>query len=290
MAVSIPDDARRQPDGGLSMDDGGGFAASLSWKGPYNSLAAAAANIAYGDAIPEQDDLPGNWYVSSFDLKRVNADNGVLTVAGRIDPPSSSSSGGVSTPIRDLWSLKSVRNDVSILAYCGTSANNPNRVAIEKWLKESDGELANGYAYREADGKVVSIAAEPEISYSIPVIKKLQEGTESVIRFYPQVMRRRTYYKPPADVFENLGYVNEPSYQASDITFAPDGLSEVIANHEWLKVQDDCDEQGDGKWLRTESWIGILKASSPDGHPWDPDLYGEDRWDMPADAPGEVAE
>ena len=284
MAVSIPSSATRQPTGGFAMDDGGGFSDSVSWKGNFDDLAACAAAISPGDPLPALEDLPGQWRVSSFDLQRVNADVGVLAVAGRHSLDSSISPGGgaSSTPIRDVWSLKSVRNDVSVLAYCGTSAANPNRAAIERWMREPDPKLANEYKYTDADGDEVDIAAVPEISLSVPLIDKIREGTERVIRFYPQLTRRRTYYAAPADAFESLSYVDEPPYSAGVRTLAPDGVSSVISAHEWLKVQDDCDEQADGKWVRTESWIGIEKTDANQGHPWDPDLYGAERWGMPA--------
>ena len=287
MAVSIPATAQRQPSGGFSMDEGGGFSAVVSWKGDYSDLAECAAEIGLGDSITVTD-LPGSWLVRSFDLQRVNADLAVLTISLKhTDESSQSESGSSTTPIRDVWSLKSVRNDVSVLAYCGTSANNPNRAVVEKWMREPDAKLANEHKYTDGDGQLVDIAADPLISYTVPLIEKIQAGTERVIRFYPQITRRRTYYNAPADAFSNLSYVEEPPYSAGPATLSPDGIAAVIGDHEWLKVQDDCDEQSDGKWVRTESWIGILKTDATGDHPWDPDLYGEDRWQMPADAPGD---
>ena len=35
------------------------------------------------------------------------------------------------------------------------------------------------------------------------------------------------------------------------------------------------------KYQGTPNW-GMLKDDNPDGHPWDPDLYGPKRWSMPA--------
>ena len=61
-------------------------------------------------------------------------------------------------------------------------------------------------------------------------------------------------------------------------------MDALINAHQWLKVQADCDEQQDGTWMRTESWIGILKTDKNNGTPWNADLYGENRWQMPHDA------
>ena len=283
MAISIPTGAKLQPMDQASAASDGSLSLSVSWKGLYAELLSAAEAIESGDALPEPY---SDWRAQAWDVRKGNAAYGVLTIsATRTDSTSSSQEGGGSTePIRDIFSLKSVRNDVSIFAYCGTSANNPSRVAVEKWMRESDSSLAKEYKYRESDGTVVDIANTPEISYSIPLIKKIEKGIESVIRFYPQLTRRRLYYAPPPDAFSNLGRVDTPPSPGGGKTLAPDGIATVISDHEWLKVQDDCDEQQDGKWMRTESWIGILKDDSSEQHAWDPDLYGDSRWKMPHDA------
>ena len=285
MAVKIPSGAVRQPDGGISVDEDGAISASLSWKGDYDDLAALVASIPTGDELTA-DDLPFSAVVRNAALRRVNADLGVLTVEVKgVSATVSTQGGGSSTyPIRDQWSLKSVRNDVSVLAYCSESPSGPNRAAIERWMREPDPALASNFKYRDADGNEVDIAEDPMTTNSVDLIRKLMKGTERVIRFYPQITRRRLYYNPPADAFGGLSYVDTPPYSAASGRLAPDGISAVISAHEWLKVQDDCDEQQDGKWMRTESWIGILKDDSGEQHAWDWDLYGPSRWKMPHDA------
>ena len=284
MAVSIPTGAKRQPDGGMAKDEDGAISASLSWKGDYDDLANLLVSIMPGDELAAAD-LPFAAVVTSASLRRANADCGVLTLEVKGKSSTTSTSSGSSTnPIRDQWSLKSVRNDVSVLAYCSESPSGPNRAAIERWMREPDPALASNFKYRDTDGNEVDIAEDPMTTNSVDLIRKLMKGTERVIRFYPQITRRRLYYNPPADTFQGLSYVGAPPYSAGAVTLAPDGISAVISAHEWLKVQDDCDEQQDGKWMRTESWIGILKDDSSEQHAWDPDLYGDSRWKMPHDA------
>lgn len=293
MAMTIDNRLHLQPTDEITWDDDGAETLTLEWKGPYAACKATAVTAKRGDEIPTVADgnaytpdseFYAGYYVASARVRRGNGDTAVLSIACRkADTTTSQESGGSTEPIRDIFSLKSVRNDVSILAYCGQSASNPNRVAVEKWMRESDSALANALKYRESDGTVVEISEDPILKATVPLIEKIRKGVERVIRFYPQLTRRRLYYAPPADPFTNLGYVDTPPTPGSTRTLAPSGISTVIGTYEWLKVQDDCDEQQDGKWMRVESWIGILKTDAEDGqHPWDPDLYGPDRWPMPA--------
>lgn len=279
MAVNIPSSARLQPSDQANMDESSTRGISVTWKGPYGELMTAASGISPGDALPSPY---SSWFAKTWSTQKTNGGYGTLTVnAVPGDQVSTPEPGGSpsTVPLRDTYSLKSVRNDVSILGYCGPSeGSNPYRPLIEKWMKESDAELAGEFCFRQKDGSIYNIADERPVTKRL--IDKMLRGVESVIRFYPQVTRKRIYYAPPIGLFDKLGFVDTPP-SPDTLTLAPDGITRVIDAHEWLKVQDDCDEQTDGKWARTESWLGILKTDSNQGHPWDPDLYGEDRWPMP---------
>ena len=294
MAMTINSTLHLQPTDEAALDAEGAETLSLEWKGTYAACKSTADTIEPGGTIPTTSG--GNAYTPdsahyagyhavSWTVRRGNGGTAVLAVACRkSDPADSSQQGGSSTlPFRDVISLKSVRNDVSILAYCSSSPSGPNRVAAEKWMREADSKLANEYKFREADGTVVSIRDEPLYAATEGLIAKIMKGTERVIRFYPQITRRRSYYAPPTGLFQKLSYVDTPPSPSIN-TLGPDGLSALVSAHEWLKVQDDCDEQQDRTWMRTESWIGILKDDSGEQHPWDPDLYGASRWKMPHDA------
>jgi hypothetical protein len=125
---------------------------------------------------------------------------------------------------------------------------------------------------------------EPLLKCTVPLVEKIMAGTERVIRFYPQLTIRRSYNAPPTGVFEKLSFIDAPPAPSSEKTLAPSGVAVLINAHQWLKVQDDCDEQQDRTWMRVESWIGILKTDANDQKPWDRNLYGDgnDRWSMPA--------
>ena len=280
-----------QPTDEAALDTEGAETLTLEWKGTYAACKATAntikpgiliPTIANGNAYTPDSALYAGYHAVAWTVRRGNGDTAVLAVSCRKSDPvdSSQETGDSTTPFRDVISLKSVRNDVSILAYCGTSASQPNRAAIERWMREPDPKLAAAFKYTDENGTTVDMNEEPLLKASVPLVEKIMAGTERVIRFYPQITRRRSYYAPPSDLFQKLSYIDTPPSPSVN-TLGPNGLSTLISDHQWLKVQDDCDEQQDRTWMRTESWIGIALTDSSDGSPWDADLYGASRWAMP---------
>ena len=278
MSWSVPSGAERQPDDREGRSDTGETTAAFSWKGDYDDLATAA------HALVKGDEIDAGWIYSSHDLRRVPGDLGVLTLNCVPDPGTEGGDDeqgeeGEEKPLKDLWGLKSVRNDVSIMAYCGSGENNPKRALIEAWMKEPDGELAKDYQYKAEDGRIVELTQD---AATMDLIAKIEKGIESVIRFYPVVTRTRTYANCPPKCLENLGLIDTPPAPGADAK-TPNGLAQAIADYQWLKVQDDAQEQPDGNFDRIESWMGILKTDGNNNSPWDADLYGANRWPMPYD-------
>lgn len=271
-----PTGAVAQPDEMAGCDDTGNLKKSFSWKGPYTDLETAGKGIAKGDVVAS------GWVASSWSVRRTPGDYGVLTV--ECTPPSPTSGSGSSTvvePLKDIWSIKSVRNDVSIMAYCGSGENEPNRALIEAWMKEPDGKLAKLHQFRQTDGEIVQLT---DHAATMDLVQKIEKGIEAVIRFYPVVTRTRTYADCPPACLEKVGFVDTPP-APSGTAKKPSGLAAAVNAHQWLKVQDDAQEQTDGKWTRTESWMGIAKSDANNGAPWDAGLYGTEestqRWSMP---------
>lgn len=273
MAVNIPASAYKQVRKSRQLDQNGqGY--QVQYKGTsYEALETAAAAFKKGDVVET------GWILDSWALEGVPGGGGLLTITCA---PNDSGSGGVQKALKAVWTCKSVRNDISILAYCGPSeGNNPNRVALELWMKETDAELANEFKYKKNDQ-----AAEEELSAaSKAVARKILKGVESVIRFYPVLTCTSTWSRIPGTFMEDLGFVDTPGAPSADETLAPSNLSTIISGHEWLKVQDDVTELPDGKFTRTESWMGVKKTDAQSGTTaFDPDLYGENRWTMPYSA------
>lgn len=274
MAWNLPSGAYQQPDENVGRSQQGDKSRSISFKGPFDPLQSAA------DALQKGDVIVTGWVYSSHELRRAPGDLGVLTISctppnpeGEEDPETGEKS---VEPLKDIWSIKSVRNDVSIMAYCGPSEGaNPNRAMIEAWMKEPDGKLAKMHQFKTSDGEIEELTGA-----SLALVQKIEKGIEAVIRFYPVVTRTRTYADCPPACLENIGFIDTPPAPAGTAK-KPSGLATAVNAHQWLKVQDDAQEQTDGNWTRTESWMGIAKSDNPDDSPWDADLYGANRWPMP---------
>lgn len=279
---TTPSGCYRQPTEGRGEGENGARTETIVYKGLYATLKT------YTDSLHGGDTIETDYIVTTWQLQRGNGGTGVLTVnclpkdartAGDDTPGQETSP--EQKPIKDVWSVHNVRNDKNVLAYCGDSPGaNALRTQVERWMKETDGDLAEAYSYREPDGSVTVLT---ENSQQIAAL--IAAGVESVIRFYPVVTRRRTYSEPPDDCLDNIGFKDTPPVGGSSLSpnvKKPSKLADRIDEYDWLKMQDDVEEQSDNTFVRTESWWGV-KAS--DGG-WKDELYGANRWSMPADFTG----
>ena len=267
MAVNIPSSALKQVRKTRELNQNGqGY--QIQYKGTsYAALETAAAAFKKGDVVET------GWILDSWHIEGVPGGGGILTIT--CGPDDSGGSGGTQKALKAVWTCKSVRNDVSILAYCGPSGSHPNRVEIELWQKETDAAVANEFKYHPSEN-----SAPVEMNeLSKAVAEKIAKGVESVIRFYPVLTCTSTWSRIPGTFIDDLGFIDTPGAPSADETLAPTNLSTIISAYEWLKVQDDVGELPDGKFTRTESWMGIKKTDGQNA--WDPDLYGANRWSMP---------
>lgn len=264
--VTVPASAVEQPSEGQALAESGERTFTRSFKGPYAALKALADGVSNGDTL-------GGRAVRGHSLARCPGDYGVLTFTLLAD---AGTEGGLPKAMRASWTCRSVRNDVSVLAYCGGAAS---RVALELWMKEADADLADANQYHRTETETDTLNSQEQA-----IADKVRKGVESVIRFYPVLTCTSTWPRVPRTFMERLGYADTPGAPAADETHAPSNLASVISAHHWLKCQDDVVETGDGRWQRTESWMGIPKADGAAG--WDADLYGESRWPMPVSSAG----
>lgn len=264
--VTVPASAVEQPAEGQALTEAGDRTFTRSFKGPYAALKALADGTSNGDTL-------GGRTVRGHSLARCPGDYGVLTFTLLKD---AGEAAGLPKALRAAWTCRSVRNDVSVLAYCGGAAS---RVALELWMKEADADLADANQYHRTETETDTLNSQEQA-----IADKVRRGVESVIRFYPVLTCTSTWSRIPRTFMEHLGYVDSPAAPAADETHAPSNLASVISSHSWLKCQDDVGETGDGKWQLTESWMGIPKADGAAG--WDADLYGSNRWPMPVSSAG----
>ena len=264
MAVVIPQSALKQVQHRLSMDAEANRGHLIQYKDTsFDDLKTAAASFARGDVVET------GWLLDSWTLEGVPGGGGMLTLQCI---PAAGTGGGTSgsTALRAVWTCKSVRNDVSILAYCGGAAS---RVNLELWMKETDAAVADNNQFHATETTIDSLNSQ-----EIAIADKIRKGIDTVVRFYPVLTCKSTWSTIPGSFLTKLGFVDSPAAPAADEVIAPANLSTVISGHSWLKVQDDVDQTGNGRYQRIESWMGL------DGT-WDADLYGttssQNRWPMP---------
>jgi len=277
--IAIPQTFVEQPNQNQSLSDGGSTGFQRSFKDLYATLKSTADTVNTGDILGAN----GKEIIRSYSLQRCPGNMGILTF--NLSPANEYTTDGATAqyPNDETWTCKSVRNDVSILAYCGSSAN---RISLELWMKEADAEIADGNGFHKTERHVDNLNSQ-----EIAIANKIRKGVESVIRFYPVLTRNRVYDTCPQNMLENLGFIDTPPTPSTHIdnpnipqasrkkVKKPSNLSTIISGHSWLKVQDDVTETGDGRFQRIESWMGISTADNATG--WDADLYGQNRWPMP---------
>lgn len=274
MAVDIPESAVLQPGETEEMSESGVRTLTRTWFDKYDRLQTLARGIRVGDPFDES----GSLIVLSSSLQQTDG-GALLSLRLAVVDEDDADNDNEDVIKKETWSLKSLRNDVSILAYCGSGENQPNREWIECWQKEPDAEVAAGNTYTKPDGTVASFEETDHEAATADLIAKIRRGVESVMRFYPQLTCRRILSKAPKKMLDELGFISDP-FDPSDVATKPGNLSTIVGAHQWVMIQDDCDEGSDGQWERVTSWIGILKTDA-DSSPWDEDLYGENRWPMP---------
>lgn len=276
--ITIPDGCWKQSTRTQGEDETGNRTLTVQIKGTASALRTLTAGWTRGETEVET-----GWVAKSW--QHLGGPGGSATLTVTCSPKTEQTEEETPTDkaLKVVWKCRAVRNDVSLMGYCNGA--DPERCDIEMWLKETDPDLASTYQYRTPDGQVHQLGGPGE-----ELAKKFAKGIESVMRFYPVITCVATYNECPPAMLENLSYIDTPSAPPAIQAFAPKNLQTVINLHEWVRCQDDSDETADGKWTRTISWMGILKTDANNGHPWDADLYGTNRWTMPygatADNPG----
>lgn len=269
------------PDYNFGVDNSGRKTLSFLVSGDYETLDANLTAAGRGGGITGASSGPipvsNSWKIDSWQLRHSSGGYGIATVNCVQGDLGAGGSSFTPALLKETWHVKSCRNDVSIYAYCGVSAvdgsGEANRADLEMWRAEKNPTLYNDGKFKDSNDVVHELNDTGKA-----IADKIKRGIESVMRFYPQVIRKRTYDSFPPGCMENIGFINAPSATGHK-------LSSFLSLYQWLKIQDDADENGDRTWTRTESWIGILLSSVPTGKtPWDADLYGSSRWKMPYDA------
>ena len=132
--------------------------------------------------------------------------------------------------------------------------------AVMSWENLAGNEVSakQNFQYMKSDGSFDYLSSVSDKAYK--AAKKMAAGIEYVQKSYPQIthVEQLSSFKTMTTRQNRLNHIDD----SSDV---PD----LIANYQWLKTQYDWQENDDGTWTLTESWMG-----TPEDQPWDEDLYG----------------
>lgn len=254
---------------GTKQDSGDGVTEQIVRQGRYDLLDAQTAGLkAKSVCNLGTDKNPDVRYVVSWTLERIEGDYGRLTItvgdpADNSEPDPEKDDPNV---VETKWSLKHVQQQLPLSRFWtdGTwsEGSSPDGRALALWRQEPRKELYDNYQFLAPDGNVYTLDGSSQA-----VAAKYKKGIESVMRFYPVVTRTITYKKG----------MNEDRINALNIgaklshSGAPPkdfGLNPGT----WLCIQDDAEEDADGKLVRITGWMGCKSL--------DADLYGDtNRWE-----------
>lgn len=305
----MPEGCYRQPTETDGIDSEGRATKTIIVKGAYADVHDLFKTLSRGCLV-----ISG-WEMQTANISHANGAGVLNIVCNEAEPEEGTPGTADDTPLSIVWSVKSVRNDKSILAYCGSGPAAPLRGLVEAWMKEPDGTLAAAMSFTKADGSVCNIANlrpsdgpedpdEPEGSTGVvenlnpkdktpkspyktgqlagtrELITKIMNGIDSVMRFYPMLTKTTVYKNAPKYTYTNLATIETPTAELTAGVFVsmPGNISKIIEGHKWIKCQDDYQLTADGKHTRVESWIGSDDMV-------DENLYGtgSKRWSMPYD-------
>ena len=143
--------------------------------------------------------------------------------------------------------------------------NADEAAAVASWENLSDDDVDNkkAFKYKKPDGSYDNLLNVSEKAEK--VAKKILAGFEYVQKAYPQITH--------VERFDSKKALNNRKNKLNHID--NEGVPNLITGYSWLKVQFDWQQNDDGTWTLTESWMGV-----PDTDPWDSDLYGATAWDF----------
>lgn len=183
--------------------------------------------------------------VTQSQMEKIEADRAKWSVVYQLSVSSGGGGGGDPTePLDAVWSENCVQY----------------QYPLEKYLSPVEaGKLKEWEDLEDATKKASELSSPTFLSGMALNIAKLKfAGTTDVIRCWPQATRVTTYAEYVDTLSDNLNKVDDTPKEQFDWW-----------NIEWMKVQFDWEQNYDGSWRLTESWIG---ANKQDGG-WNRGLY-----------------
>lgn len=252
---------------GTKQDSGDGVTEQIVRQGHYNLLDGMASGLkAKSVCNLGTEQHPVERYVVSWTLERIEGDYGRLTIT--VGAPADNDKVDDKEPdnvVETKWSLKHTQQQLPLSRFWtdGTwSESSPDGRALALWRQEPRKELYDNYQFLAPDGNVYTLDGSSQ-----QVADKYKKGIESVMRFYPVVTRTITYKKGMNE--DRINALNIGA-KLSHIDAPPRDFG--LNPGTWLCIQDDAEEDADGKLVRITGWMGCKSL--------DADLYGDNnRWE-----------
>lgn len=192
--------------------------------------------------------------------------------------------------LADIWEYTTAQYQYPLYKYCskdGTGGAIGNSGTLYAWEnKPTDDEHPNDrndYVYnRKPDGTEEILDSSTQ-----KIAAKMLAGTDTVMRYFPNVVRRRTFSSNDALLSSFPSEISARNYglvtKVGQIDNTPSLFGLKFGGISWLKTQFDIQIDKKSSAIEqptlTEGWIGIL---SSDVGGWDKNLYGTyggtDRW------------
>ena len=255
---------------GEEIDWGQKFAmVTRTYIGPDNDILDMGKANKVGSGLNLGNGLSGT--VQSCKTIKLDADRSKLVYTVR--SKNYEGSGGEEDPnlLDETWQVTMAQMEVPLYRYCSPDAENGdedygNAVALNAWENETDPTLKNEFKYMGDDGEPVTLAGR-----TLDLAKLINSGVEARLVFYPQatLVTNCEDYKKVSN-FSNrraaLNYIDDTPNDELDLT-----------GYSWLKSSFDWNQNADGTWVLTETWIGSPQYLGD----WAKGLYDKNNhWNM----------
>lgn len=265
---------------GEEIDWGQKFATvTRTYVGPDNDILDMGNDYKVGTSVTIGTRLSGS--IQSCKTTKIEADRSKLVYVARAKNITGSGGGGDDPDpniLDTVWQVTMAQMEVPLYRYCSPTASPTdstygNAVVLNQWENAAFVDK-NAYKYRTADPNTEEWEEETPTALAgrtLDIAKLLNAGTESRLVFYPQATRVTTCYDYTA-----LSNYNERISALNYIDNTPSEI-DLGQNYSWLKSAFDLQQNTDGSWNVTESWIGTPEYLGK----WNPGLYDKnDHWNM----------
>lgn len=230
----------------------------VSFIGEDDAIAALASVQKKGTAFSGLSSAVAHSVIDSSVTEKLQSDRTKWNVTYTIYSPNGGSSGDAYYTTLD--SMTMVQQQFPLYKYL----NADEAAAVASWENLSDDDVDNkkAFKYKKPDGSYNDLSNVS--AKALAVAKKILAGFEYVQKAYPQITH-----------VERFDTKKALTARKNALNHIDTNVPDLISGYSWLKVQFDWQQNDDGTWTLTESWMGV-----PDTDPWDSDLYGANAWDF----------